>query len=317
MDNYINIVLSSDNNYAQHVAVVMASIVSNTKQRNNINFFLLSDNISKEKLILIEKTVRKLNSQVTIIDLSKDDLFSEVFLSGHISKAAYFRLAIADILPKNIDKVIYLDVDLLVLKDIEILWNIDLEGKAIGAVPDYGILCSKRVMKEKVESIGLSKTDLYFNSGVLVLNLKKFRDNNYTNVLLNYMKNNKFIHHDQDVLNKVFKENWKELPIWWNVIPPVFNLFFKVLIHKQCRYKAIKAKKSPAIFHYAGGYKPWEYIEYKGFNDKYYEYLKLTEFRDAVMPQFDERRKNRSIKRQLLRLDIAQFMMNMFDEDNK
>lgn len=307
MNILINIVLSSDNNYAQHVAVVMASIVSNTKNSNNIRFFLLSDNISKEKLVLIERTVKKFNSNVIIVDLSNNELFSKVFLSGHISKAAYFRLAIADILPKNIDKVIYLDVDLLVLKDIETLWNIDLGGKAIGAVPDYGILSSKRVMKEKFESIGISESDLYFNSGVLILDLKKFRDNNYTNILLSYMKNNKFIHHDQDVLNKVFKNNWKVLPLCWNVIPPVFYLFFKVLKNKIFRNKAIEAKLNPAIFHYAGGYKPWEYKVYQGFNDKYYEYLSLTEFRAAVVPQFDKRRKNRSIKRQLWRLKLANF----------
>ena len=104
--------------------------------------------------------------------------------------------------------------------------------------------------------------------------------------------------------------NWQEIPLKWDVIPPVFNLFTKILTKPDLRNKAIEAKLNPAIFHYAGGYKPWEYKVYKGFNEEYYKYLAMTEFRDSIMPQFDKRRKNRSINRQIFRLRWLIFGQN-------
>lgn len=304
MNDKINVVFASDDNYAQHIAVVIASIMDKTKEK--VCFFVINDNISSEKITKLKNTVVKLNTAVEFIDVPEEQ-FKNVYLSGHVSKAAYFRLALADIMPDDIEKVIYLDVDLLVYDDIKNLWQNDIKKYALAAVPDFGIMASNRLCRQKKEVIGLPKGKEYFNSGVLLINLKKWRQENYTKQILEIINENQFPHHDQDALNKLFMNNWLTLDLRWNIIPPVYNLFPKVLFNKFFRKQALEAKRNPAIVHYAGRYKPWEFTLYKGFNDIYYKYLKETAFADERMPQPSKNMKGKSITRQLIRLKIANF----------
>lgn len=306
----IDIVLASDNNYAQHVAVVAASILSNTKEKVHIH--VLSDGISLDKLSLIEQTVNRLSGKISCYDLSAYQCFNDLFTSGHISKAAYFRLDIANILPKTINKVIYLDVDLLVLKDIAELWQFDLEGKPLAAVPDYGIMASKRLMQQKKKVIGLPLNNFYFNSGVLIMDLQQWRKYNYAEQVIKLAAEGNLPHHDQDALNKVFMEKWIPLSLKWNVIPPVFNLFPKILMKNDLRVNAVNARKHKAILHFAGRYKPWEFALKKDFNDQYYYYLGRTAFANAKMPQPGKNMKGKSLARQLIRLHVADYMEELF-----
>ena len=243
----INIALAADNNYAQHVAVVMESILENTDEANKVRFFLLSDAITAEKITGLQQTISGKNAELVICDLSAYKGFEKLYTSGHISKAAYFRLDMANILPADVQKVIYLDVDLLVLQDIAGLWNIDMQGKAIAAVPDYGIMASKRLMQQKHEVIGLPLDKKYFNSGVVIMDLQQWRANDYSAKVIELAATGNFPHHDQDALNKLFMYNWTELPLSWNVIPPIFDLLAKVLFNSRFRASAIKARNNIAI----------------------------------------------------------------------
>ncbi len=304
MNDKINIVFASDDNYAQHIAVVIASIMAKTKEK--VYFFVINDNISSEKITKLKNTAVKLNTTVEFIAVPEEQ-FKNVYLSGHVSKAAYFRLALADIMPDDIEKVIYLDVDLLVYDDIKKLWQNDIKEYALAAVPDFGIMASNRLCRQKKEVIGLPKGKAYFNSGVLLINLKKWRQENYTKQILEIINENQFPHHDQDALNKIFMEDWLQIDLRWNIIPPVFNLFTKILLNKTFRNQAINAKRNPGIIHYAGRYKPWEFSYHQDFNDMYYKYLKQTAFADEKMPQPGKNMKGKSITRQLMRLKIANF----------
>lgn len=311
MDNKINIVFASDNNYAQHTAVAMASVLVNTKVPQKIQFYLIDDEIQPENKEKITKTVQNLGGNIEFIKI-KNSKLEDCYVSGELSRASYFRLDIANILDESIEKIIYLDCDLLVYDDIEKMWQLDMGGKPVAATCDLGIMASARVRKQKNKFIGLPFDAPYFNAGVLMMDLKKWRDGNYAEAIIALATQNKYPNHDQDALNKFFMNNWQEIPLRWDVIPPVFNLFLKIVTKPDLRQKAIEAKLNPAIFHYAGGYKPWEYEIHNGFNDKYYEYLKLTEYKDAKMPQFDKRRKNRSIKRQMLRLKMGNMWAKIF-----
>lgn len=308
MNKTINIVLCSDDNYAQHIAVVMASVMANTKAQ--VRFFVINDNISQEKIIKLKNTAANFKISVEFINVPEDK-FTNVYLSGHVSKAAYFRLALADIMPDYIEKVIYLDVDLLVYDDINKLWKYNLENFPLGAVKDFGIMASKRLCRQKAEVIGLPDNEAYFNSGVLLINLKKWREEDYTEQILEVINKNQFPHHDQDVLNKIFMKNWLKIDLRWNIIPPVFNLFFKILLNKTFRNQAINAKRNPGIIHYAGRYKPWEFSLHQGFNDMYYQYLKQTAFADEKMPQPSKNMKGKSIFRQMLKLKMADFLSEL------
>lgn len=307
----INIALASDNNYAQHVAVVMTSIIANASEKNRLSFYLLSDGIADAKIQKLQATLAGTGAELVVCDLSNYKGFEKLYTSGHISKAAYFRLDMANILPTNVQRVIYIDVDLLAFKDIAELWHLDMDGKPIAAAPDYGIMASKRLIQQKHEVIGLATNKKYFNSGVVIMDLAQWRKYDYSSKVIKLAANGNFPHHDQDALNKLFMDNWFELPLTWNVIPPIFDLLPKVLFNSNFRQNAIQARKNIAILHYAGRYKPWEFISKEGFNDRYYTYLKNTAFANEPMPQPSKNMKGKSLIRQMLRIHIADFICNI------
>ena len=82
----INIVLSSDNNYAQHVAVVIASVMNNTKKNKQIRFFLLADNIDIGKKALLKQTADSFNAELNIIDLQENSCFDNLYTSDNYIK---------------------------------------------------------------------------------------------------------------------------------------------------------------------------------------------------------------------------------------
>jgi lipopolysaccharide biosynthesis glycosyltransferase len=310
MNETINIVLATDNNYAQHATVAMTSVLANTSNKKRITFFIINDNISEESKQKMAKTVEELEGNIYFVEPNTEAL-KDVFVSGNLTRAAYLRLDIPNILPNNVQKVIYLDCDLLVLQDITDLWNFDMQGNPVAATEDFGILSSKGKCKEKVRNLSWNKEYSYFNSGVLLLDLELWRQENYANKLTELVVKRNFRHHDQDALNFLFMNNWAKLDLKWNVIPPIFNMNLKVVLNTNLRAKALVALKDMGIIHYAGGYKPWEYGIHKGFNEKYYEYLMHTEFKEAVMPQPNPKKKGHSIERQKLRLRWADIVKTL------
>ncbi len=299
----ISIVVASDDQYAQHGAVTCASILVNHKGRQPVHFYYLSDNITESKAAAIAATVNGLNGKITFILVGNRTV--NAFTSGHVSKAAYLRLLIPELLPIDCQKAIYFDTDLVVLDDVQQLWEYPLNSNPVGAVPDLGILSSRRMQRQKAETIGVQPGELYFNSGVMVMDMAAWRRENYSQQVIACVEKVNFRHHDQDGLNKVFHRNWQPLPLRWNVIPPVFTLPLKILRNTTWRAVAIEAAKNPAVMHWAGRYKPWEFPPSGAFNQLYYDYLEKTTFADAPMPQPSREMQRKSILRQQLRMQWA------------
>lgn len=306
MADEIHIVFAADDRYAQHAAVAMASALLRTAAPERLHFFVLDDGVTAEKREKMEKTVAALGgNRLTFLPIA-GEAFDGFHVSAQLSRTAYVRLAAAALLPATVARVLYLDCDLLFFDDAAGLWETDMGGRPLAAVPDCGIMTSARRRREKAACIGLSPDAPYFNSGVLLLDLAAWRRGDYTRRLLALAKEHAYPHHDQDVLNAFFRDNWQSLPLRWNVIPPIWFMFLKVAV-SAWRREAAAARAHPAILHYAGSYKPWEYPRYAAFNGAYYDALAKTAFADAPMPQFDPRKKHRSIRRQLLRLHIGAF----------
>ena len=302
----ICVVFASDNNYAQHAAVAMVSILMNAAVPERLSFYLLDDNVAEPVKEKMRQSIERYGAELHFIAVDAE-AFCHFFVSGQLSRTAYFRLEMANLLPDDVDRAIYLDCDLLVWEDIGILWKYDMKGKPLAAVPDLGIMASSKDWGRKQQSLGMERTDLYFNSGVLMVDLAQWRSKGYGGQVEQVAMEHDYQHHDQDALNKVFYRNWEPLPLRWNVIPPVWQLFLKILCRARYRKAAMEARTHIAILHYAGGYKPWEYEEYPAFNEGYYRCLEKSRFCDAKMPQFDARRKHRSIHRQLRRIALANF----------
>lgn len=303
---HINIAMAADVRYAQHATVAMVSILLHAAHPERIRFYLLADQLPADTESRVRASIERHGAAVNVIPLSPEKL-AGLYTSGQLSRTAYARLQAAELLPRTVQRLLYLDCDILAHDDIEKLWEMNLDGHPVGAVKDFGIMASGKSWNEKEASLGVRDGEAYFNSGLLLLNLGQWRENEYGRKIAELVRQRQFRHHDQDALNLVFRDDWKVLPMRWNVIPPVYDMFWKVLRRSAYRREAIAAMQDIGILHYAGGYKPWEYDRHAGFNDEYYRCLEKTAFSDAPMPQFDARRKHRSLRRQLLRMAWGRF----------
>lgn len=312
MNDTINIVFAADASYAQHATVAMVSIIRHASQPERLHFFVLADGIPaviKEKMRI---SVTDKQADIVFIDIDTENI-SGYYVTGQLSRTAYARLEMAKYLPDDVAKVIYFDCDLIVMADVTELWNYALDSKPLGAVADYGIMASHKDWSSKQQILGMQGDAGYFNSGVLVVPLDKWRKNGYTEQLQQLVAAHKYQHHDQDAMNKLFYKNWQPLPLRWNIIPPVWQLFQKILWNPEFRKAALEARKNIAVLHYAGGYKPWEYKPTAGFNLEYYRCWQDSAFRDALMPQLNKNRQRRSLKRQLWRIRLADFWQRVLE----
>jgi lipopolysaccharide biosynthesis glycosyltransferase len=246
----INIILSSDENYAPHLATAMVSVVANCSRPQDIYFHVLDCGLSELSLDKIKLIGANQGTRVAIYLLSAN-LLSGFPKSGHLSLAAYGRLFAGDILPKDINRAIYLDCDLVCLGDVADLYNCNISGKTLGAIRD--------VKSDDILRIyfypGL-KT--YFNSGVLLIDMDRLRKfglsiqaTNFINIYRQHLATA-----DQDVLNCLFEDDWQELP-------RCFNLDMK----HESAFRLPPA--DTVILHYSDRIKPWSYL-YFGRNNRYY-----------------------------------------------
>ena len=302
MDESINLVLACDDNYAQHAAITLMSAYEKSENKAKIESFVLDGGISEDKKEKIQKSIEQYGVKVSFIKISEDD-YKGMYTSHQYSSAIYYRLSLPILLNKK--KCIYVDCDLLFLDDIEKLWNINLNGHPLGAIEDIGLTTSKKRFLEKQKSIGLKADSSYFNSGVVIMDLEQWREKNYSNLAMGLAANNDFTSHDQDVLNKLFMDNWEQIDLRWNVIPPIIYMYPKIIFNKKERERSIKARKNPGILHYAGRYKAWEFKEYSEFNSFYYELLRKSAFKDVFMPQLSKQNVGKNFDKELFRIRLG------------
>ncbi len=270
VERTIDIVMSFDDAYVQHSAAAMASILLNCDASSRFRFHILDGGISTIKKAKLMKLKKLRDFEIKFYDMTKYDW--SMFPDNHIhtSEAAYYRLRIPEILPRNITKVLYLDGDIIVEQDLKELWNTDLLDFVLGAVEDVnGVNFGIR--------LNLSKK--YFNSGVLLLNLDKLRRTDLMKKIIKYVKDNKerILCHDQDILNGLFNDQYREIPLKWNVCHPMY-VPDRRLKHTYTDYDILIARQNPGIIHFTGN-KPWHWGRIPHpLAGEYWKYLKYTEF---------------------------------------
>src|SRR5690606_12610757 len=174
---------------------------------------------------------------------------------------AYIRLCAPYFLPKHIKRAIYLDVDMIVMKDISHLWNVDIGNYVIGAAIDRADKVSTpRGGIPNYKELGIPDESKYFNSGLLIIDLEAWRNMNATQLVINAIRDNyQYVtFSDQYGLNVVFANNWFELDPNWNRYPQ-------------------ESHKKPFLIHFTGMkpiFKSYDFnAEYKRV---YYEILQST-----------------------------------------
>lgn len=244
----INIVSSSNDLYSNYLIAMLNSVVKNTPE-TKINFYILMADLSQEKQNIISKTFK--NFQDTTINFIKIDKeqFKNVILKTYASSSyeAYARLLLPELLP-SIDKILYLDADMIVLNNLNLLNEVELGKYPIAAVNDINDN-SIRIFEFLFK---IKKAKSYFNSGVLLMNLKKLREENFTEKSLEFISTTKIPYKffDQDILNYFFHNNYLKLDYRWNVqlYEEIASTKFWHTTMNELEYKLTKI--CPFIIHY-------------------------------------------------------------------
>ena len=206
----------------------------------------------------LQDYVEELGQKIVIYDMEKVALPVIPSHSNDKTKyplSAYYRLFAAEVLPKDVHKVLYLDGDIIVYDDLSELWNTDMTGYAVAAGPSRHNNNIKLIRK-----LGYEPKYGYFNSGVLLINLDYWRENHVIDLFVDFIKNNmdKLRYADQDVLNPVFCDKRLELPIRYNLCTNfLLTDRFRITESQSLIEEIDKWYKSPSIIHFNTVDKPW------------------------------------------------------------
>src|SRR3989344_3795219 len=275
------VVFSSSDQYAMLLGVALCSLFENKKGDYPVGVFVIDGGISaenKERLGILEKRYKFAITYVT----PDGRLFKEIPIP-RLSQTAYFlpievyyRIAVARILPPTYRKAIYLDCDVVVRGDITELFNVDLAGKTAGVVADCFQDERRNHLKKLCESIpalGTPEELMYFNSGVLLIDLDLWRKRGIEEKLFKFIRENpgKLWAADQDALNIVLPGDYRQLSAKYN------------LIAEDPRQKN---EKNPVIVHFAGGSKPWYLLSALPYQPDYVYYANKTPWKNRKYRKF-------------------------------
>lgn len=256
MNSPIYIASAVNKNYLPHAATLFASLIeSNSSEALHLYLFCDQD-ISEEDKHSLRSFVASSGNSIEFLDISRQQIPKDVPISKRFSAAAWFRVLLPELLPHRA-KVIYLDVDVLVLRSIRNLWETDLHQKPIGAVvnPLYPLMSLEPILK-----LGLESPSQYFNSGVLLMDLEQLRSIKLSQSVFSLAASDPTItrYADQEPLNAALVGKVEFLSPKWNAQNSFFDLKKSQLLKQGLLSKDIDlALHSPAIIHFSGPWKPW------------------------------------------------------------
>ncbi|MBQ4116043.1 MAG: glycosyltransferase family 8 protein [Clostridia bacterium] len=266
MNKEIPIFFSTDDNYIPYLDVAIASLIDNASKKYSYRIIVLNTGLQPENIAKVKLNERD-GFAIDFFDISKHlknikSHFKNVY---HFSIVTYYRLFIASLFPQY-EKIVYLDCDLVVLGDISELYNISLGNNILGAVADQHVGNTNEFRVYAERAIGVNP-DTYFNAGVLVINLNKFRNDNIEEKFVELITKYDFdlLDPDQAYLNYLCQGKIYMLPSSWNKVPMPF---------------ACKSEKN--IVHYALYKKPWQYDDITD-GDCFWEYAEKSPFYQQIL----------------------------------
>lgn len=245
--NQIHVALCFDNNFWAPAYAVMRSICLSTKRRKDLVFHLIHMPLDATHRHDLEKITAEYGATLRFYPLAEmpsfDAFVADLPTSAQWPTVVYARLMLGDLLSLDVERVLYLDCDMMVRWPIEKLFEADLTGLPIGAVRDsmspYVIV--RRDMRQNADIF--DPADPYFNSGMLLIDLQQWRRMDIASEIRSLGERGILprLYFDQDMLNLIFRGRWHALPWRWNVIDTHFA------------HEAL----DPAILHFTGDIKPW------------------------------------------------------------
>ena len=311
----VPLLFAADSNYVKYLYVAIVSLLENSKSETFYDCYVLTPKIYKSKDFDYLKTKYK-NFKINYVIMG-NEFDNKLDKKRFLPSSSYYYLKIAEII-KDYPKAIYLDPDIIVLEDLQELYNLDLENNIVAGVKAAGYMDDNLDNKKYYNSIGLEDLSQYINANSLVFNLDLIRENNITELFCELSKN-AYNSMDQDVLNIVCFNKIKHIPLKYNLMVKYlpFNSNKKwtyELLEKIYGKEQLEEANKPAIIHYANyNEKPW-FTDVQ-LSDVWWKYAKLTpyfnEFKADYYIKGKFKPKVKKIIRKILSISSAYDEMNI------
>jgi len=261
-DKVLCVAYAADDRYAKYLGISLLSLLQANAAFEAIECYVLDCGIGETNRQRLQGIAGEHSCNLTF--LSVEHIEQKLNLQGAaftISVASYARLFMPSLLPPEVEKLLYLDCDTLVADSLEELWNTPLEDYYIAGVHD-----TVDVYFQKV--IGFAPEISYINAGVLLINLKRWREDGLEARFGEFIRglNGQVPHHDQGTINGVCGESRLLLPVRYNLTSNLYSfsvhtierIYFLKRYYTQTEMDA--ALCSPGIIHFTSGLvgRPWE-----------------------------------------------------------
>ncbi|OCG10413.1 glycosyl transferase family 8 [Gilliamella sp. App6-5] len=273
----INIAFCSDRNYLKYVAMAIQSIYFNNLN-NSLKFHVFLYDVLQED---IDK-LKQMCLDISIYSIPKEflDKYDNEHAIKHLNRSMYIRLLVPRLLKEKVDKLIYLDADILCFKDISAINNINIDNVICAASVDS---LNKENVHSNVKRLNLSTTN-YFNSGFLYINIKRWNDfhteEKVNDIILEHRE--QLLYPDQDALNIVLQNNVL-------IIEPNWNFLFTWVADKNQNKFLESESVIPYFIHFTGARKPW-YLEHLGVAQDWYVFYKhFTPWRSCRLESYKDK----------------------------
>jgi len=280
---HIPICFATNDRYAPHAAALIVSIMVNKRPEDELIFYCFSDKLSEEVHRLYREMAQQWKFTLHFIEID-DSLFQHLpAFQGY--RTTYFRLVMERLLPKSLEKILYLDCDMIVMSSLDELFTTDLTDK-------YAAVVAEATFMSHLTSLNLQYP--YFNAGMALFNLKKYRQDRVEERAFDFAEKHReiLLFPDQDILNVIFGGNVVYVPLKWNCIQNHRITFFpqvsRSILHmsgwqflKGFWDQLSEAERSPCIVHY-NNTKPWDGGCNSPLAGEYWKYARQTPFYDQL-----------------------------------
>lgn len=274
MDPPLHLACTADAAFVPHCAAMLHSVCTQHAPARVHVHFLHDDDLSADLLKQLGGFVTHLGAhwEPCRVDEARRNLLPD---HARYGRGAWYRIFLPQLLPQ-LDRILYLDADMIIADRLDELWTTELDGYAVAAVsnPLY-----PEMSTAFLQDLGVPSVCCYFNSGMLLLNLQDWRQQRHTEAVLAFIRAGVALDSwpDQNALNAVLWQRCKLLPPRWNTL----SIFFELEPARLC-YSATEitqARRAPAIIHFIGHYKPWHYRSKHPFRQLYFKHLEQTPWR--------------------------------------
>jgi lipopolysaccharide biosynthesis glycosyltransferase len=256
----IHVVFGVDG-YVPQLAVAIASMFS-SNENNKIKTYIVCTDLDAKDKDRLDEVAFKFSRELTYLSIDPKN-FSKLKTYFHLTHATFYRLFIPEILPE-LEKIIYLDCDIVIEADLGELWSTDMTGFG-----NAGVIFPGRDTKDR---LGV-EDGADMNAGILVMNLEFWRQNDITLKCVQWLESTESLYMDNDAMNVVLKGAQKGIEERWNLNPIHFGVFSN------------EAKYPSRILHFAGAVKPWhKCYDFEG-QELYRKYLALTPWITGYLPE--------------------------------